>query len=115
MRHFAVFFLCCLAAPALLARTLTTPSFVVKINSNCEEGNVTCDDVSYIGVSRENGSTITLKGKTIHTRCKDGSPCRFLGYEFRSGKRTYRVLEEGRLTVRQGDKMLVDEKGAWEH
>jgi hypothetical protein len=114
MRRVVLFFLCCSFASALLASTLNTPSFTVTIASHCEEGNVTCDNVSYLGVSKKTGNSVSLKGKTIHTRCKDGSPCRFLGYEFRSGRTFYRVLEEGRLEVSQGNKVLVDEKGDWD-
>lgn len=113
MRQLVLFFLCCLFAPALLADTLNTPSFTVTIEVKCEEGNVTCDDVGYLGVSKKTGSSISLKGKTIHTKCKDGSPCRFLGYEFRSGNTFYRVLEEGRLEVSRDNKVLVDETGDW--
>lgn len=114
MRHVVLFILGCSIVPELSAGTLNTPSFIVTINSNCEEDSVTCDDVSYHGVSKKSGKSISLNGKTIHTKCKDGAPCRFLGYEFRSGKTIYRVLEEGRLEVSQGSKVLVDEMGEWD-
>ena len=113
MRRIVLFFLCCSFAPALLASTLNTPSFAITIEVRCEEGNVTCDNVRYVGVSKKTGNSISLKGKTIHTKCKDGTPCRFLGYEFKSGSTFYRVLEEGRLEVTRGNKILVDEAGDW--
>jgi len=98
----------------LMASTLSTPSFTVTIEAKCEEGVVSCDLVNYVGTSKKTGNSVTLKGKTLHTKCKDGSPCRFLGYEFKSGSTLYRVWEEGRLEVRQGSKVLVDEAGDWE-
>lgn len=94
--------------------TLTTPSFIVQIEQNCEEGIVSCDDVTYTGKSKKNGSSITLKGKTLHSTCRDGSPCRFQGYEFKSGSITYRALEDGTLEVSKNGKTLVSEKGEWD-
>jgi len=102
--------------PALgLARTLTTPSFIVRIKADCAEGNVACDDVSYVGTSRKSGNSIALRGKTIYSTCADrASPCRFAGYEFWNGETYYRVLDDGTLSVRQGDRLLLKERGRWE-
>ena len=99
------------------ADTLTTENYVVTISQNCEEGNVTCDDVTYHGVSKKTGKAITLKGTTIHTKCADGeTPCRFLGYEFKNGDITYVVLESGLLQVIKGkSKILLEEKGEWKY
>lgn len=108
-----------LALPALIAghasaSTLTTRSFVIDIKVNCEEGNVTCDNVTYVGTSRKSGKRITLRGKTTHGMCADGvTPCRFLGYEFKNGKTSYRVSEDGKLMVVQGTKRVLEEKGEW--
>jgi hypothetical protein len=97
------------------ARQLDTRSFQVEITSNCEEGVVVCDNVTYVGTERKTGKTIQLHGKTMHSICADGvTPCRFLGYEFRNGKYRYFVAEEGMLTVYQGRKLIVSEEGAWE-
>jgi len=96
------------------ADTLRTPSFVIDIQG-CEEGVVSCDDVVYTGTSKRTGKSIKLRGKTLHTVCADGvTPCRFLGYEFRKGGVYYRVLEDGRLLVTQGKKVLVEEAGEWD-
>ena len=46
---------------------LTTPSFTITIDVRCPEGNVTCDDVRYVGVSRKSGQSIRLTGRTHHT------------------------------------------------
>lgn len=95
--------------------TLTTPSFIIKVQVNCAEGNVTCEDVTYVGTSKKTGKSITLRGKTKHSLCADGvTPCAFQGYEFISGKTYYRVLEDGRLLVMQGKKVLLEETGTWE-
>lgn len=94
--------------------TLTTASFIVRIAINCAEGNVSCDDVTYLGTSRKTGNSIRLRGKTMHGMCADGvTPCRFLGYEFRNGRTHYRVLDAGVLSVVQGNKVLLEERGSW--
>jgi hypothetical protein len=97
------------------ASTLTTPSFIIEIQQNCAEGNVTCDNVTYIGTNRKTGKSIRLRGRTKHSVCADGvTPCGFQGYEFRNGATYYRVLAEGDLLVMQGKKVLLEEKGSWE-
>lgn len=97
------------------AATLTTPSFVIEITENCGEGNIGCDNVSYVGTSKKSGNRIQLRGKTVHALCADGvTPCRFLGYEFKRGAVFYSVSEEGQLTVTQGKKILVQESGSWD-
>lgn len=102
-------------ACAVHAETLVTPSFSIDIRVNCAEGNVTCDNVRYVGTSRKSGKVISLRGKTLHRMCADGvTPCRFLGYEFRSGGVRYLVLEDGGLIVSQGGKVLVQEQGEWQ-
>ena len=98
------------------ARTLTTPSFVIRIKANCAEGNVTCNDVTYMGTSRKTGKSITLRGKTKHSMCADGiTPCRFQGYEFWNGKTYYRVLDDGSLSVLQQNRTLLEERGSWKN
>jgi hypothetical protein len=95
--------------------TLITPSFVIEIKMNCAEGNVTCDNVTYVGTSKKSGKSITLRGRTKHGLCADGvTPCGFQGYEFKNGATYYRVLEDGSLLVTQGEKVLLEEKGNWE-
>ena len=107
--------LCVFASPLWAASsTLTTPSYVVTIETHCQEGDVTCNNVSYHGVSKKTGKAINLKGKTMHTSCRNGDPCRFLGYEFKSGNILYRVFEEGSLEVTQKGKTLLQENGKWD-
>lgn len=94
---------------------LDTPSYSVKIEVLCAEGDVSCDQVRYSGRSKKSGKSIALKGKTAHTLCADGvSPCRFLGYRFQHGKLNYFVSDDGLLQVTQGRKTLVEEAGQWQ-
>jgi hypothetical protein len=114
MKQILLLIMSALIAGQASASTLTTPSFVIQIKVNCAEGNVTCEDVTYVGTSRKSGKTITLRGKTKQRMCADGvTPCQFLGYEFKNGATYYRVLEDGNLLVMQREKVLLEEKGEW--
>jgi hypothetical protein len=101
-------------AHAQAQQTLETPGFTVKITQQCEEGNVTCDDVRYVGTSKKSGKAITLRGKTMHSMAADGvTPGAFQGYVFKSGRATYTVFADGRLVVTEGKKTLVNQRGEW--
>ena len=106
-----------LAAASLRAastNTLITPSYKITVEMRCPEYDTTCDDVRYVGVSLKSGKSITLIGRTVHTTGADGvTPAHFLGYEFKSGKTTYFVGEDGELRVTEGSKVLVEEHGTW--
>lgn len=96
------------------AETLSTKSFNVKITRNCPEGNVTCNNVTYVGRNLKTGQSIQLVGKTMNAICADGvTPCRFLGYQFQNKSYRYFVGENGSLQVFQGKKLLLQEQGAW--
>lgn len=102
------------SASAQTSQRLDTPGFKITITQLCEEGNVTCAKVRYTGVSKKSGKAITLRGKTMHSTCADGvTPCRFQGYEFKSGRVNYTVHADGRLVVTDGNKTLVDQQGMW--
>jgi hypothetical protein len=94
------------------AETLKTKNFSVKITRNCSEGNVTCNNVTYVGKDLRTGKSIRLTGKTIHTKGADGvTPGRFLGYEFRNNPYLYRVTSDNRLQVFKSGKLLLQEQG----
>lgn len=99
----------------LLAADLETESYLISIESNCEEGEVSCNDLIYTGTSKKSGNTITLKGSTWHTLCADGvTPCRFLGYKFENCNTIYYIRDSGLLEIiKNGDKILVSEQGIW--
>ncbi|MDJ0578784.1 hypothetical protein [Crocosphaera sp.] len=95
---------------------LRTENVNIVLRSNCIEGAVTCNNVSYQGININTGDSIELVGKTIHTTCADGvTPCRFLGYEFINGNYRYIVKNDGLLLVYQGEKLILREQGAWQN
>ena len=103
------------AATDGFAATLTTKNYIVNIATNCEDGSVTCDNVTYRGLSKQTGKAITLKGSTKNTTCPEEiAPCRFIGYEFKSGNITYLVLDSGLLQVfKDKSEVLLEEQGQW--
>ncbi len=106
--------LLCLAEGAI-ADILTTKQFRIEIQVNCQEGNVTCDRVSYRAKDLKTGKSIRLSGKTMHSLCADRvTPCRFLGYEFRNRGYRYIVTEGGQLEVYKGGKLVLSQSGTWD-
>ena len=106
---------CCYLVDGAIANTLTTKGFKIDIQVNCEEGNVTCDRVSYRGRDLKTGKSLRLSGRTIHSLCADRvTPCHFLGYEFRNHNYRYIVTDGGLLKVYQGEKLLVSQQGKWD-
>jgi hypothetical protein len=96
------------------ASTFSTPKFSIKITENCEEGVVGCDNVTYVGVNKKTGKSITLKGKSLMRLCADRvTPCQHIGYTFQNGKVVYLVTDQGTLTISKGAKVLVKEEGTW--
>lgn len=64
---------------------INTDKFNIRIEDNCEEGNVSCEDISYSAIRLSDGSRIDLKGGTKN-RPKSYS---FYGYEFKNNSYTY--------------------------
>ncbi len=94
------------------AEWLETASYKITIEQRCEEGVVNCADVKYTGVSKKTGKAIQLIGQTLHAGSAE-NPGHFLGYQFKSGRTTYYISEDGNLEVTRGTKVLVREKGKW--
>jgi hypothetical protein len=100
--------------PAASALALETPHYRVQITPQCEEGEISCERVEYLGRHKDSGRSLKLLGRTHHTLCADGvTPCRFLGYLFRNGRTTYWVGEDGTLRVTVGKRLLLEESGQW--
>lgn len=99
-----------------LGARLITDTYIVEVEVNCPEGNVTCDNVTMTVFNKSDGSfKEKASGKTFHTKCKDGTPCRFLGYIFVNGANTFRVFENGNFEVIiDTNKLVHSEKGTWE-
>lgn len=52
-------------------------------------------------MSKKNGRSIIIKGRTGHSKCKDGNLCPFQGFIFENGNTTYAVIAQGnRPTLR---------------
>ena len=99
-----------------LAETYITKTFRVEIHRHCQEGSVTCDDVSYVGTNLQTGAGIKLKGSTLHAMCQDGiTPCRFLGYEFHNGSYSYRLIDGYLVISRSGKEVFREKTNITEH
>jgi hypothetical protein len=92
---------------AASAETIRTKNFEIKIIRHCEQGNVRCDRVTYIGRDLNTGKSIRLNGRTINAE----QSYTFLGYIFRNGKYTYEITGNNLLLVRRGDRIMLREQG----
>ncbi|NHZ87574.1 hypothetical protein F2P45_00785 [Massilia sp. CCM 8733] len=102
------------AMGAARADILITPSFIINIEEACAVEQRVCGKVSYTGTSKKTGQAIVLRGKTVEGKCDENNSCDFEGYIFKNGATVYRVTSDGKLTVSQGAKTLVQEKGVWQ-
>lgn len=88
--------------------------FTALITTHCAEGNVSCDNVTMESKSKANGSSISLKGKTVNVNCPQ--TCDFRGYEFKNGAYTYSLttndFQDWVYSVYHGDKLIASDEGA---
>jgi hypothetical protein len=114
------------------ASTLRTENFQIQITSNCEEGNVVCNDITYVFTDIEAAVTITRQGRTVHRLCADQvTPCQFLGYEFLNSEYEdpepgmpigdyspieyrYFISDDGLLQIYRNQQLLTSEQGTWQ-
>lgn len=92
---------------------LDTKSFIITIDVRCEEGNVSCDDVRYTGISKADGTTLQLKGKTLNK----AKSLDMYGYTFKNGAYTYSILtqkEPAALQIWKNGKLIRTETGDWQ-
>ncbi len=95
-------------------RVLITPSYELKMDSRCVEGEVSCNQYTLQGRERHNGEPLMLQGRSMHTTCADGkTPCRFLGYRFDQSERSFLITEDGLLNIYHGDSLILHEQGRW--
>ncbi|MGF1733603.1 hypothetical protein [Photobacterium kasasachensis] len=112
MKYLAILFL---LPFSVLSMELETSGFLVTIKSNCAEGEVSCNNYVYTGISKKTGNSLTLKGASWHTVCADQvTPCRFLGYKFKNGNVTYYIRQNGLLQViKNRNEVILSEQGEW--
>ena len=103
------------AVEAASADTLDLALYRIEVVKHCDEHDVVCDNVSYVGTNKKTGKSITLRGRTLHSLCADGvTPCHFQGYEFKNGATRYLVMADGDFSILRGKKVVLNERGAWQ-
>jgi len=113
-RHLGL--LCLLLSGSLTAaeRHLVTPSYQLRMDSRCVEGEVSCDRYTLQGQERKSGKPLMMQGRSMHTTCADGiTPCRFLGYRFGNPEHSFLITEDGLLNIYHGDSLILHEQGRW--
>lgn len=81
---------------ACFAKTCTyeNDDFWVSIKSLCEEGELSCQNVSYTAINKKNQSLIFLKGKALND-----TNYNFIGFEFKNGIFLYRINDRANLVL----------------
>ena len=93
-----------------------TENYEFNVTTLCEEGNVTCDNIQIVGGEKSSVDSEIHIGNTVHSKCSDEiTPCRFLGYEFKSNGFTYRLLEsDSRFElINESGELVIQEQGKW--
>lgn len=85
--------------------TYENKDFWIKIISLCSEGEIACENIIYIGVNKNNGSYIVLKGKVFLS--KNGN---FAGYIFQNGKYKYVITKDNYFYIFENDKTIKESK-----
>ena len=117
IRFFSVtlgFFLCCSALHAEVIENFDGEKYHVKITSDCQEGELTCDKITFTSKSKKSGKSIVLKGETFNTDCP--GMCNFRGYQYKNGNYSYVIysddIEGGwDFTITKDDKVIDTDKG----
>lgn len=79
--------------------------FWIKILYLCPEGDLGCNKMVYVGVNKDSGDYIVLKGKTL----LDGKQ-NFKGYSFKNGAYEYSVFRNNILQISKNNSILQEIK-----
>ena len=98
--------------------TLTTSMYTIRIEWNCPEGYITCDNIAFKVQGHKEKEFKECKGATKHSIGADGvTPSRFLGYYFEdiSGFK-YNISDDGILEVKDSSgKIILLEEGPFDY
>ncbi len=82
----------------------------------CGEGHVTCDNVHFVVNKLDANNVREYVGETMHSTCKDGSPCTFQGYQFLANNQYFLLLQDGTLHISDMlENLILEESGKWAH
>lgn len=89
-----------------------TQSFSIVLTTVCSS-NGDCNDATYHGKRKKDGALVTLHGKATRADCEI-SLCPIIGYKFKNASTTYMLSKvDNSLTVIEGNKILMSQKGEW--
>ena len=83
--------------------TFETDDLWIKLINLCEEGELSCDKMVYIGLNKKTGYFITLTGKSVISKRNYN----FLYYEFINNDTTYMITRDNNLEITQGGKLIL--------
>ncbi len=69
---------------------VVTKTYNIYVSVNCQEGEISCDNVTYHAVNRKNHQEITLKGHVVNKK----PSMDFARYEFDNGEYSYTLTPD---------------------
>lgn len=86
--------------------TFETDDLWIKLINLCEEGELYCDKMVYIGLNKKTGDFITLTGKSVISKRNYN----FLYYEFINNDTKYLVKRDNFLEVWNNGKVILSKE-----
>lgn len=113
MKKYFGFILFSICIPAY-ASALVTDSYNIEVVHMCDEGHVTCGNVHFFVKKLDSRAVQEYVGETMHSTCKDGSPCTFQGYRFLANNQYFLLLQDGTLHISDMlENLILEEPGKW--
>ncbi|WP_136168590.1 hypothetical protein [Brenneria corticis] len=88
--------------------TFKGSKYIAEITSHCEEGNISCKNVTLISKSIKTKQSIELKGETVNINCP--GTCDFRGYTFKNKNYIYTLLSDNHQLNKWNYIIMEDDK-----
>lgn len=86
--------------------TYETDDLWIKLVTLCQEGELTCDKIVYIGLNKKTGDFITLSGKSVISK----NSYNFLYYEFINNDTKYIINRYNTLEITKNNKLILSKQ-----
>ena len=115
MKQILTILLLMISIPAIQAMVFETTSYSIKVEHNCPENCVSCDQLQFSVTNKIDKSSFEIKGKTNHSTGVDGCPSQFWGYSFKTtGGDNFFITNQDKLVVTDSKgQEILSESGKW--
>lgn len=90
-----------------------TDKYLIKISPNCNDNIYSCNNFTYEGKRKSDGSTLKLSGISIRENCNNNN-CEILSYRFENKGTNYLLSKiDKSLIITSNNKIILHTKGIW--